>query len=53
MPGDWWELNEQGTMLVGEHTGRALRLGDTVPVRVDGVDTARGRVDLVPAPEAE
>ena len=49
MRGDWWELNEEGTMLVGAHTGRALRLGDPVRVAVDGVDTPRGRVDLVPA----
>jgi ribonuclease R len=47
--GDWWELNEQGTVLVGTRSGGALRLGDTVSVRVDRVDTARGRVDLVPA----
>ncbi len=52
MRGDWWELNEEGTMLVGAHTGRALRLGDGVRVRVDGVDTRRGRVDLVPAGES-
>jgi ribonuclease R len=49
MRGDWWELNEEGTMLVGAHTGRALRLGDPVRVRVDGIDAPRGRVDLVPA----
>jgi ribonuclease R len=49
MRGDWWELNEQETMLVGTHSGRAIRLGDTVEVRVDGVDAPRGRVDLVPA----
>jgi ribonuclease R len=51
MRGDWWELNEEGTMLVGAHTGRALRLGDAVRVRVDGVDAPRGRVDLVPVEE--
>jgi ribonuclease R len=49
MRGDWWELNEEGTMLVGAHTGRTLRLGDQVRVRVDGIDAPRGRVDLVPA----
>ena len=49
MRGDWWELNEQGTVLVGTRSGGAIRLGDSVSVRVDGVDTARGRVDLVPA----
>jgi ribonuclease R len=47
--GDWWELNEQGTMLVGTRNGGAVRLGDPVSVRVERVDTARGRVDLVPA----
>lgn len=46
--GDWWELNEEGTMLVGEESGRTLRLGDPVTVRVDQIDAARGRVDLVP-----
>jgi ribonuclease R len=53
MRGDWWELSEQETMLVGAHTGRALRLGDPVEVRVDGVDALRGRVDLVPGDEFE
>ena len=49
MRGDWWELNEQGTMLVGAHTGDVLRLGDAVRVQVARVDAPRGRVDLVPA----
>jgi ribonuclease R len=46
--GDWWELNEQGTILVGERTGQTIRLGDPVRVKVERVETARGRVDLVP-----
>lgn len=46
--GDWWELNEDGTMLVGTRSGSALRLGDPVNVRVGGIDVARGRVDLLP-----
>jgi ribonuclease R len=49
MRGDWWELNEAGTMLCGQHTGGVIRLGDPVRVRVERVDVARGRVDLVPA----
>jgi ribonuclease R len=53
MRGDWWELNEQGTMLVGTHSGRALRLGDPVRVRVGGIDAPRGRVDLLPAWEED
>jgi ribonuclease R len=49
MRGDWWELNEEGTMLVGAHSGGTVRLGDPVRVQVDNVDAPRGRVDLVPA----
>jgi ribonuclease R len=45
----WWELNELSTALVADGSGRELRLGDRVEVTVDRVDTARGRVDLVPA----
>jgi len=49
MRGDWWELNEEGTMLVGTRSGSALRLGDAVTVRVGAIDAPRGRVDLLPA----
>ncbi|PZS15272.1 MAG: exoribonuclease II [Solirubrobacterales bacterium] len=47
--GEWWELNEQGTILVGTRHGGAIRLGDAIHVRVAGVDAPRGRVDLLPA----
>ncbi len=47
--GDWWELNEQATMLVGTRYGGMLRLGDEIRVRVGRIDTPRGRVDLLPA----
>jgi ribonuclease R len=47
--GEWWELNEQGTMLVGERSGKTIKLGDPVEVAVRRVEPARGRVDLVPA----
>jgi ribonuclease R len=46
--GDWWELSEQETMLVGAQSGMALRLGDPVVVQVERVDAPRGRVDLSP-----
>jgi ribonuclease R len=51
MRGDWWELNEHETMLVGSESGKTLRIGDPVKVEVARVDTLRGRVDLVPGPE--
>jgi ribonuclease R len=51
--GDWWELNEQATMLVGTRNGGAMRLGDPVSVRVGRIDAPRGRVDLLPTDVAE
>ena len=50
MRGDYFELNEVETALVGRRTGRTLRLTDAVTVAVDGVDAPRGRIDLVPVP---
>ncbi|MGI8506600.1 MAG: RNB domain-containing ribonuclease [Solirubrobacteraceae bacterium] len=49
LPGDWWELNEEATMLVGTRGGAAIRLGDPIAVRVGRIDAPRGRVDLLPA----
>jgi len=46
---EWWQLNEQGTMLCGERSGATVRLGDPITVEVARVDTVRGRVDLTPA----
>jgi ribonuclease R len=46
--GDWWELNEQATILVGTRNGGAIRLGDQLRVRVGRIDAPRGRVDLLP-----
>jgi ribonuclease R len=46
---EWWELNEEGTILRGERTGATLRLGDPIEVRVARVEAPRGRVDLVAA----
>ncbi len=47
--GDWWELNEAGTILVGTRNGGAIRLGDSISVEVGQIDAPRGRVDLLPA----
>jgi ribonuclease R len=46
---DWWQLNEEGTIMVAERSGGRLKLGDPVEVRVSRVDPPRGRVDLAPA----
>jgi ribonuclease R len=48
MRGDWWELNEQSTILIGTRNGGTIRLGDPVRVRVGRIEAPRGRVDLLP-----
>jgi ribonuclease R len=47
--GDWYDLNEEQTALVGRNSGRRVRLGDPVEVMVRSVDPARGRIELEPA----
>jgi ribonuclease R len=44
--GDWYDLNEERTALVGRRSGRTLRLADPVTVTVRSVEPPRGRVDL-------
>jgi ribonuclease R len=46
--GDWWELNEEGTILHGTRGGAMIRLGDPIDVRVERIEAPRGRVDLLP-----
>ena len=48
MRGDRYDLNATETALVGRRSGREVRLGDPARLKVDGVEAARGRVDLVP-----
>ena len=50
--GERFVLSPEGTAQVGEHSGRRLRLGDAIDVRVERVDRLRGKVDLLPAGEA-
>ncbi len=49
--GERFDLDKTETAIVGGRSGRRLRLGDPVTVRVDGIEAARGRVDLVPVGE--
>ncbi|MCE5254292.1 MAG: RNB domain-containing ribonuclease [Actinomycetia bacterium] len=53
LPGDYYDLNELETALVGRRSGRAYKLADLLPVRVTAVDEARGRVDLALAGDAD
>jgi ribonuclease R len=44
--GDYYELNELGTALVGRRGGRRYRLGDELEVRVEDIRRAEGKVEV-------
>jgi ribonuclease R len=46
LPGDYFELNELATALVGRRGGRTYRLGDPIEVRVQDVRRSEGKVEL-------
>jgi ribonuclease R len=48
---EYFDLDETETGLVGRRSGKRVRLGDPVTVRVTSVEAPRGRVDLEPAAE--
>jgi ribonuclease R len=47
--GDYFELNDLATALVGRRGGGTFRLGDPIAVRVESIDKAGGKVELAPA----
>jgi ribonuclease R len=44
--GDYYELNDLGTALVGRRGGRRYRLGDEIEVRVEEIRRAEGKIEL-------
>ena len=46
--GDYFEVNELGTALVGRRGGRAFRLGDKIQVLVEDIRRSEGKVELKP-----
>jgi ribonuclease R len=44
--GDYYELNELGTALVGRRGGRRYRLGDEIEVRVADIRRSEGKIEL-------
>jgi ribonuclease R len=46
LPGDYFQLNEHGTALVGRRSGKPYRLGDELDVRVEEIRRAEGKVEL-------
>ncbi len=49
--GERFDLDETETAIVGRRSGKRIRLGDPVTVRVEGIEAPRGRVDLAPVGE--
>jgi ribonuclease R len=41
-----WEHDDKHMRLIGRRTGRVIRLGDAVKVRIENVSVARRRIDL-------
>jgi ribonuclease R len=50
---DYYELDATETSLIGQSSGKRIRLGDPVRVRVRGTEPPRGRVDLQPVRDRE
>ena len=48
LAGDYFELNELATALVGRRGGRTYRLGDAIEVRVRDLRRSEGKVELEP-----
>jgi ribonuclease R len=48
LPGDYFELNELATALVGRRGGKTYRLGDQIEVRVEDIRRHEGKVELAP-----
>jgi ribonuclease R len=44
--GDYYELNELGTALVGRRSGRRYRLGDELEVKVEDIRRAEGKIEV-------
>ena len=44
--GDYYQLNDLGTALVGRRGGRRYRLGDELEVRVEEIRRAEGKIEL-------
>jgi ribonuclease R len=49
LAGDYFELNDLGTALVGRRGGGTFRLGDPIEVRVESIDKSAGKVELAPS----
>jgi ribonuclease R len=49
LPGDYFELNETGTAMVGRQGREVFRLGDPIEVKVAEIRKAEGKIEVAPA----
>ncbi len=49
---DWWEVDSEAGCVIGERTGRRLKIGDTVRVTIAGIDLADRKLNLTLTGEA-
>ena len=50
---DWWEVDPRTGSIRGQRSGRVMRIGDVLAVRIAGVDVARRQLNLVLNREGE
>ncbi|MCP4675342.1 MAG: VacB/RNase II family 3'-5' exoribonuclease [Deltaproteobacteria bacterium] len=43
---EWWDVSSQYGLVRGERTGSTYRIGDSLPVRITGVDVAKRHLNL-------
>ena len=53
MPGERFEINEVESALIGMRTGKRVGIGDSIEIKVESVEAARGRVDLIAADDGD
>ena len=48
---DYFNLDEKNYAIVGERTGKKFRLGDSIKIKIDGIDLDRKTIDMSLAEE--
>jgi ribonuclease R len=46
LPEDWWEVDSEAGCVIGQRTGRRLKIGDAVRVTIAAIDLANRELDL-------
>jgi ribonuclease R len=44
---DWWDVDEKSGQIRGQRSGRVIRIGDVVKVRIARIDMARRELDVL------